>query len=293
MEKSADEISHWPEYDYVIVNRRSRQHRRSQIKRSWRPSALKRERAHRPGRIRQRLRGRLTVPAIAYARARAANCRDRQILGALGRRRCRPPPEAGRVASPKRFERGAQHLPALTESGGDDAFEVAARARRQRLGARHELHQGRCRPWAAARTPWREMSNSRSRLGAPLRHHRRDGRNPCRRARAARRSATSFWNISVSDFIGVDAWRANRATAASRYCKAGWRRSCAAPAPRSRRIDLERVAFDDRRAGRERRRAVPPAPSTARGVALDGGDVLRRRPAAARASGRPGRGRSR
>ena len=67
-------------------------------------------------------------------------------------------------------------------------------------------------------------------LGAPLRHH---AQAAVILAAGRRREAQRHLLLEhqCQRFISGDILRASRATAASRYCRAGWRRSCAARAP--------------------------------------------------------------
>ena len=115
------------------------------------------------------------------------------------------------------------------------------------------------------------------------------GRRPRCPGAATIRSATSFWNIRVSDrhHGGHSAARASAAAARCRHCRAGWRRH-AAPSPTAARfVDLERVALDELEPVRDIR--CSSSASAGRQRRSRSTATTRRRLRARRGSGRRGR----
>ena len=67
---------------------------------------------------------------------------DAEFFGALGWVDARRFDHGRRVARPQRFQGGAQHLPALAESGRNDTLERGQGRIRQRFAARYQFHDG-------------------------------------------------------------------------------------------------------------------------------------------------------
>ena len=154
--RPTDEISHWAEYDYVVVNQPTSRRASGACRRSSPPSASS-------GTARSGWRISSTgCGAGAEARGRPGPARrtlDAQLLGARRRRRSGRREQRFRIRA-ERFQALAQHLAALAEG------RRQSRARDRRAGtgraARHAASAAArsTSPWAAARTPSRGMSNS-------------------------------------------------------------------------------------------------------------------------------------
>ena len=140
MAKSAEEMSHWPEYDYVIVNDDLDEQRR-QVAGDPRPPSARAARASVGlADFVNALRGRRRCYYAASAerpRQRAESSTDSSSARAVGAM-----PAAASSASRRhaeRLEAGAQHLAALAEGGGGDALEHRldrhARERRRRAAS--------------------------------------------------------------------------------------------------------------------------------------------------------------
>ena len=139
MAKSAEEMSHWPEYDYVIVNRDIDE---SVAEVAAIVTAERRRRTRQLGlaefvnRLAGGVRpafGSMSTRTRASAQNSATESSSARAVGGI--------PAAASSSSHRdaeRLEAGAQHLAALAEGGGGDPFEGRLRGRGQRRGARHQ-----------------------------------------------------------------------------------------------------------------------------------------------------------
>ena len=196
MAKASDEMSHWAEYDYVLVNR--------DIDETF-------------AQVQAILLGR-TAQARAPAGSSRTSCADcrlscsagplqgarqrdeafhRNLLRTLGclnsrfRQQCSGIGAEGSQALP-------QHLPALAEGCFGDALQHAGGRKDSGARAGHELYQLKTSPSAAARMPKARCRTGCGSLRA-MRSAPRAGHRSSIPAGATMRSATSRWNISTSE----------------------------------------------------------------------------------------------
>ena len=218
-----DEISHWPEFDHVVVN--------DDLDRGCRGGA--RRAACRTRRRRGRLTGlrRVRRSPVAQQPCQPVEFRHRQASPPAAPARCRQRAAAPRRRAPS-ARRAASCAAGRMRPRSDAPSRRTAPARaapacgikpddcRKDLRRRHEGRRRNAQQQLACRQIHCASTDSRPYAGVP--------------GSAQIRSATSCWNISVSrSNARPDA--ASRSAAASRCCRAGWRRPAAAPAPATAR----------------------------------------------------------
>ena len=172
MAKAADEMSHWAEYDYIIVNH-DLEASVGEVRAILTAERLRRERQVGLARVRHARCAERSVAAHATRARERGELRDRQVLGA--RASASMPAAASRAPAspPSAAQALAQHLAALAEGGGGDALQIA-RGRRARAAAARGIERTTLEVTLGGGVKARGGEvEAAARLGAaPLREHR-------------------------------------------------------------------------------------------------------------------------
>ena len=287
MAKAADEMSHWAEYDYIIVNR-DLERSLEQVQAILQAERLRRERQIG---LHEFVKGLARRPvARRSASARAANSSmdssSARLVSAMPAAASSP---AGSPPSARRLWRSI--LRRWPKAAAVDPFQQGRLGRRPAAsGERHQLHDARGHLGRRGEGARRNIEQPRD-LAAPLGRHRRAGRNPCCAAwrQPVRHLALEHQHQALEAF---GCRQPAQQQGGVRHCRADWRRCAAAHRPAGRhRCARHRLAITSSRPGNASRDLAQRRQAAL--VALDGDEALRRHGPEAPGSIRPGQDRSR